>query len=95
LQAELERWVRRETGVHDGGGASADGEIDIGLFATFIQLRRMAVHGRQVMEARLEKALEHLRRAVDETISLRAQLHAVEAQLQEQAVQLEVMRRKE
>jgi NAD-specific glutamate dehydrogenase len=95
LQAELEREVRGETGVHGGGGASADGEIDIGLLATFIDLRRMAVHGRQVMEARLERALEDLRRAVDETTSLRAQLHAAEAQLQEQAVQLEVMRRKE
>jgi hypothetical protein len=95
LQAELEREVRRETGVHGGGGASADGEMDIGLFATFTQFRRMAVHGRQVMEARLERALEDLRRAVDETTSMRAQLHAADAHFQEQAVQLEVMRRKE
>jgi hypothetical protein len=95
LQAELEREARRETGVHGRGGASADGEIDIGLLATFIDLRRMAVHGRQGMDARLEKAVEDLRRAVDETTSLRARLHAAEAQLQEQAVQLEVMRRKE
>jgi hypothetical protein len=36
-------------------------------------------HGRQVMEARLDKAREDLRRAVDEATSLRAELHAAEA----------------
>jgi hypothetical protein len=47
------------------------------------------------MEARLDKAVEDLRRAVDETTSLRAPLHAAETQLQEQAVHLAVKRGKE
>jgi chromosome segregation ATPase len=97
LQAELEREVRRETGVHGGGGASADGEIDRAswpLSSTSGGWLSLAA-GRQVMEAILDKAQEDLRRAVDETTSLRARLHAADAQLQEQALQLEVMLRKE
>jgi hypothetical protein len=81
LQAELEREVRLEACVQGEGGASADGEIERGLLAIFIDLRRMAIHGRQVVEARPEKVLEALRRAIDETTSQRAQLQAAKAQL--------------
>jgi acetylornithine deacetylase/succinyl-diaminopimelate desuccinylase-like protein len=95
LQAELEREVARGIGVQGGVEDAADDEIDSRVLATFIQLRRMAVHMRQVAEASLEKAFEDLRRADDVIASLRAQLQAAETQLQEQALELEVVRRKE
>jgi hypothetical protein len=89
LQAELGREVARGIGVQGGGEDAADDEIDSGVLATFILLRRIAVHMRKIAEASLEEAPEGLCRANDVTASLRAQLHAAEAHLQVQAVQWE------
>jgi hypothetical protein len=81
LRAWIRTEVRRESGVRGGGGASADGESDSGLFATVNDLGRVAVRRRRVVEARLGKPMEDLRRAIDVTTSLRAQLPWAETPL--------------
>jgi hypothetical protein len=55
----------------------------------------MAANGCRDVEAILEKVMENLRRAMDETTWLRALLQAAETQLQEQALGLEGTRREE
>jgi hypothetical protein len=87
LHAELEREVARGIGFEGGGEDAADDEIDCGVLTTFIQLRRIAVHRREVAEASLEKTLEDLRRANDVIASLRAELQAAETQLREEALE--------
>jgi hypothetical protein len=83
-----------ESGVQGGDGAIADREIGSGLLATAIDRGRMAARRRQVMEARFEKPVEDLRRAIDVTARLRAQLRAAETPLYRQALELEAVQRK-